>query len=1397
MPNGRFPEVIKLANLNGQNGFKLDGENNNDQSGWSVSAAGDVNNDGHADLLIGAQYHNNFAGRSYVMFGGPEVGSSGLLFLANLNGTNGFKIDGEVSGEISGNVVRPAGDINTDGYADLFIGAPYYNARTGRSYIVFGGPEVGNSGLLSLTNLNGANGFKIDGEAANDDNGASADSGDVNGDGYSDLLIGALYHNNNAGRSYVVFGGPGVGSSGLLSLSSLNGVNGFKIDGETVSDRSGYRLSVVGDTNGDGYNDFIIGAVGHNSNTGRSYVVFGDSNIGNNGLLLLSTLNGANGFKLDGENNGDECGSFGRMDGDINGDGYSDLIIGAIGFSGGSDQGQTYVVFGGPGVGSSGSIALGNLNGTNGFKLDGENNGDRSGYPAAGDFNGDGYTDLFITAHGHNGQTGRSYVILGGSDVGKNGLSSLSSLDGANGFALDGESVNDGANGISIANGGDINSDGVIDLLIGANQHNNAVGRTYVIFGDIPPVLVNNSLKIYAGGVVRLTTDDLAAYDRNHDNNTLLFFPTNLSHGQFEVLSIPGIALSYFTRQQLLSGEIQFVHDQSAEPPSYNITVRSTGLAWTGPYSANITFNLLRMLTNQLTINQGQSVIINSENFNASDTGQPAFSLQFIITDLQHGRFELVAKPGLSIMTFSQQAVEGDQVRFVHDDTVNPPAYQVSVSNDIMITTPQAAVVDFNARPILVNNKLTINQNQMLILTSEQLLATHNGVVDSTLLFNITDLTRATIWVQSVSMQNVEVSFTQQALLAGQVAIIQDGSTFAPSYAVSVSDGLLQTQPAQCTVTFYKKPEITTNQLFLQLGKATIVTTDNLCAEDCTQAGSDDLVFTILNTPDYGQFAFVSNPSEPIVSFSQKQVKQSLIQFKPNSSSIAPRYQLWATDPVSELNSDLSVGSTLLLLENNWLINQGETFTLSANSLNATSSSNGSIVYVPIADILTHGYFALAVSPEYKLPSFQQSQVMRHEVVFVPDGTASAPTIVLVITDGTGGVRGAFTCPIDFAVFPRLEHAFLKINPPDRILLTSTNLQASDTNVPAGELVFQMSEVENDHFAYSWDWNTPITNFTQQSVQNGQVYFVTRSTLVPSFKVSVWNGRMHCQNCPQIAEIIAPDPESPGSQVSTLWSLWALLSPLLLPVLQWGIGKGYTHYFSRKEDEDIHKELIQAIMDQFWIGICGLTRASFEEHKQALFPIIKRIKDIQIDEKEGKPPATVTSDEKELKYEIKQEPTAISLIGTAGKPLHIIWNDWDPKRKKAVSLQIAQVVKNHLVRDQSNVSRFFKSLCISELTQSEIDAKTEDAIVNDAKKAIQNILDQKVNMMASSNTPPLRSSWCPQFFCQSSGSDEKDPVDIKTISRENVWYVNPFPDTAAATAEGNGYRQMDGTGTYF
>jgi hypothetical protein len=280
-----FPGIIELSSLDGVSGFKIDGEAATDYAGVAVAGAGDINADGLDDLLVGAHFadpNGITSGRSYVIFGSSDPFTSPFS-LSALNGLNGFAINGEAAQHRSGESLAGAGDLNGDTIDDLIIGAAraeVAGTRVGRSYVVFGSDQAFVS-ELDLADLNGTNGFIIDGEAEFDDFGASvASAGDVNSDGIDDLLIGAdgADPNGNAsGRGYVLFGTLEPRPS-PFSVASLDSSNGFVLNGEALGDNTGESVSGLGDFNGDGIADLALGARGadpNGSSSGRAHIVFG------------------------------------------------------------------------------------------------------------------------------------------------------------------------------------------------------------------------------------------------------------------------------------------------------------------------------------------------------------------------------------------------------------------------------------------------------------------------------------------------------------------------------------------------------------------------------------------------------------------------------------------------------------------------------------------------------------------------------------------------------------------------------------------------------------------------------------------------------------------------------------------------------------------------------------------------------------------------------------------------------------------------------------------------------------------------------------------------------------------------------------------------------------------
>jgi hypothetical protein len=528
-----FPAEFELSSLmptnggDGSDGFVIAGASSSDEAGYSVARAGDVNGDDVDDVAVGA-WLTSFSGRSragmaWIVFGragpfSPVLRLADLLAANGGDGSAGFGLLGEEHTDAG--VAVSGGDINGDGLTDVLVGAPRGKPADGRTYaghthVIYGRPAYPPVvDLKPLKGSDGSIGFTLRGIRGASGSALSA-FGDVNGDGLHDILIGApnaATQNDlvNMGQTYLVYGrvdgfDPLTDLSDLFPANGGDGTAGTVFEGRGPQGFSGVSVDIAGDINGDGLDDFVIGAPGVDFYHGEAYVVFGRADgypprFPFEFLLPDGGGTGAAGFVLRNEDFSGTLGYSVSGAGDVNGDGIDDLAIASR-----STPATGYVVFG-RATGFPPVFVVNALHpnqggdGTEGFLfVTSEDEGPGTRVAGVGDINDDGVDDLLVGFHlasvGDRSSAGRCYVVYGRTTPFAPAFPLKSLLasrggDGTLGFVLNGDDEHD-TTCRAASGAGDVNADGVADLLIGAEgaeiERKDGVERNtgfaYVVFG--------------------------------------------------------------------------------------------------------------------------------------------------------------------------------------------------------------------------------------------------------------------------------------------------------------------------------------------------------------------------------------------------------------------------------------------------------------------------------------------------------------------------------------------------------------------------------------------------------------------------------------------------------------------------------------------------------------------------------------------------------------------------------------------------------------------------------------------------------------------------------------------------------------------------------------------------
>jgi hypothetical protein len=416
--------------------------------GWSVSTAGDVNGDGYADVIVGAPYY----------FNGQDQEGGAWLYLGSdsgLNASSANQDEGNQPNAHFGWSVATAGDVNGDGRADVIVGAPDYRVsldQQGRAWLWYGQPTSEGISLTYDWRAAGEQTEAFFGESV-------ATAGDVNGDGYSDVIVGAPGHDSAAGRCYVYHGGSDPLAEDAGWTKASNQENAL----------FGTSVGTAGDVNGDGYADVIVGAPrwdGGQENEGAAWVYLGQA----------TGLTSAPHWYRRSNNPGAEFGASVGTAGDVNGDGYDDVIVGApLWHVPQTDEGAAFVYQGSSSGLSETAPPLWNKPSNQAGAQFGTSVG------TAGDVNGDGYADIIV---------GAPFWQSGGQERGAVWLYYGSA--GGPHSAPDWYTVGDQQEaqyGHAVGTAGDVNRDGYSDVIVGApywedEAPNVSEGRAWVYLGS-------------------------------------------------------------------------------------------------------------------------------------------------------------------------------------------------------------------------------------------------------------------------------------------------------------------------------------------------------------------------------------------------------------------------------------------------------------------------------------------------------------------------------------------------------------------------------------------------------------------------------------------------------------------------------------------------------------------------------------------------------------------------------------------------------------------------------------------------------------------------------------------------------------------------------------------------
>ena len=662
---------------------------------------------------------------------------------------------------------------------------------------------------------------------------------------------------------------------------------------------------------------------------------------------------------------------------------------------------------------------------------------------------------------------------------------------------------------------------------------------TFILIG---PIISQNIIIVNQGQTIVLTQSNLNTTDSSDVPSNLRYTVNSVLHGQFSLVSSPGLPIAQFNQSQVNSGSIQFISDGSIFAPNYTVTVQDGCGLSSNPQAANILFNLSpSLVNNSLTIDEGGMVVLSNNILSAVDPDDISSILQFTASGIRHGKFTFTTSPGVAVSQFYQGNITNGLVKFVHDGSCLPPAYTMVVMDPhLAASSSSSANITFVPfYPIITRSTLRVNSQQAVVLTPLNLNTTDPADSFPNLHYTVTSLQHGQF--STINSPSIPIlQFTQQQVNDGSIQFVSDSSGIPPGYTLIVQDSCgLTSNPLTTNVNFYLLPSLGGNHLSISEGQEVVLNSNNLNSTSPNGVGPSGLLLTV-SSVQHGHFEFITHPGQVINSFTQQQINSDQVCFIQDGSCNGPSYQTSVFDggpaaPSSPMSAIISFSSISPMITTNKLFAiAGQTSILTPLNLNMSDPGDTFANLHYSVTSVQHGQFSSITSPSIAIAQFTQGQVNAGIIQFSLDSSGDMPSYTLTVQDSCGLTSPSSAANISFHPFPKLFDNQLTINQGQTVILTSDNLNATKTSDPteSNSLQFTVSNVQHGQFALLSNPGSAVTNFYQKNISSGVVEFIhDGSVQAPSFSTAVGDGLVSTAPSPATIDFTL-NPVTEGSDTT-------------------------------------------------------------------------------------------------------------------------------------------------------------------------------------------------------------------------------------------------------------------------